>query len=166
MAQNKTDRTGRNQPIILVLLQFMLILFCIAPWPQHYRFNYGLIFMLLGVVLGLSALAYNRPGNFNIRPVYKQGAEAILKGPYQLFRHPMYVSVLLTVIGVLIMQLAGYKWLAFLVLFLVLNKKAALEEKAMRENHVEYLIYHQQSYRWLPLTKNNGASKSRRVGDD
>ncbi len=166
MSPSKNRLVDDQQATLLVVLQFMLLLFCLLPWPQHYHLNYGVIFLLLGVVLGLSALAYNRPGNFNIRPVYKTGAVAIIKGPYQLFRHPMYVAVLLTTIGVLIMQLASYKWLALLFLFLVLNKKAALEEKVMRDNHVDYLIYHQQSFRWLPLSKKNENRTNRRSDND
>lgn len=166
MRQSKNSPVDDRQGMLLVVLQFVLLLFCFVPWPHDYGLNYGMIFLLLGVVLGLSALAYNRPGNFNIRPVYKMGAEAILKGPYQLFRHPMYVAVLLTSIGGLIMQQASYKWLAFILLFIVLNKKASLEEKAMSENHVDYLIYHQQNFRWLPLSRNNEKSKNRGSGND
>ena len=166
MRQSKNNPVDGRVGMSLVVLQFVLLLFCFVPWPQEYLLNYGVIFLLLGVVLGLSALVYNRPGNFNIRPVYKDGAEAIFKGPYQFFRHPMYVAVLLTAIGVLIMQQASYKWLTLFFLFMVLNKKAAMEEKAMSDNHVDYLIYHQQNFRWLPLNRSNENSNNRNSGND
>ena len=41
---------------------------------------------VIGAVVGVWALASNRPGNFNIRPVPREGGRLIRSGPYRHIR--------------------------------------------------------------------------------
>jgi len=107
--------------------------------------------MIAAAILGLSSLLFNRPGNFNIRPEYKPGGKLILVGSYRFFRHPMYVSVLFAAIGAAVMQMSMMKMIAVVVLLLVLEKKARMEELAMNKQFPEYSNYLKHSHRWLPF---------------
>ena len=55
----------------------------------------ALVPLALSALLGVWTLAWNRPGNFNIRPEPKAGGQLVTGGPYRLMRHPMYTAVLL-----------------------------------------------------------------------
>ncbi len=147
---------------VLVLLQFVILALCFYPWPSSFQINWGLGFILAAVFLGVTTLLFNRPGNFNIRPEYKPGGQLILQGSYRFFRHPMYVSVILAALGAVLMQLQLMKLILVAFLFLVLEKKARLEEVAMSKQFPEYSDYMEQSYRWLPFNFNKTRINPRR----
>ena len=105
---------------------------------------------LAGGALGVWALASNRPGNFNIRPVPRQGGQLIRSGPYRHIRHPMYSSVMAC--GVACALALGSAWsvLALLALIGVLVAKASIEERAMVRVHPDYADYQARTRRFLP----------------
>ena len=86
-------------------------------------------------------LSENRPGNFNIRPVARDGASLITTGPYRLVRHPMYFGVLLAGVGVVVSGPAAHRIAAWIGLLLVLGAKAKLEEAALRRQFPAYEEY-------------------------
>lgn len=110
-----------------------------------------LLFAAAGVALGLWALSANRPGNFNIRPVPREGGRLVQHGPYRWIRHPMYSALLLA--GVACARAAGDlpTWLTLAALALVLGLKARVEERALLLQHPGYLRYQQHSWRFLPF---------------
>lgn len=101
-------------------------------------------------VIGLWAVTANRPGNFNIIPVPREGAKLITRGPYRWVRHPMYTSVLLfgLACATRIDHLPG--WLAWLALFAILWFKARLEEKYLLDVHAAYETYMVGTKRFIP----------------
>jgi len=103
-----------------------------------------------GAALGLWAVACNRPGNFNIRPLPRPGGELVRHGPYRWIRHPMYSALLLA--GLAAAWLAGslWAWAALLALAAVLVLKAGVEERAMVEHHPGYADYQRKSHRFIP----------------
>lgn len=109
--------------------------------------------LLLGaasVALGLWTLAHNRPGNFNIRPVPKADATLITSGPYRHVRHPMYVSLLLFLAGLVAAAPTLAAWTAFAALVAVLATKARLEEAFLRERFSDYADYATRTRRFVP----------------
>ncbi len=136
---------------LLVVLQFVLLALCFYPWPNSYQMNWGISLIVLASLLGVASLFFNRPGNFNIRPVYKPGGQLIVTGTYAFFRHPMYVAVILSSMGAVAMQQMPLKLLLVFLLFVVLDVKARLEEKAMTTAFPEYVEYQQSGFRWLPF---------------
>ncbi|MCP4325163.1 MAG: hypothetical protein GY787_25630 [Alteromonadales bacterium] len=51
-----------------VVAQFMLLVFIAWPLASFKLSIVGLLVMLLSLLIALSALMANRPGNFNVRP--------------------------------------------------------------------------------------------------
>ena len=102
------------------------------------------------IALGLWALSANRPGNFNIRPLPREGGHLVQHGPYRWIRHPMYSAVLLA--GVAAARLSGdaASWLILLALAAVLAVKAAVEERAMVAHYADYPDYQQRTRRFVP----------------
>lgn len=115
------------------------------------RLNWGVLLLAaLGVALGLWALAANRPGNFNIRPVPREGGELVRHGPYRWIRHPMYSALLLAGLAAAWLAATAWAWAALLALTAVLVIKAGVEERAMVAHHPGYADYQRQSKRFVP----------------
>lgn len=103
-----------------------------------------------GGLLGLWALAANRPGNFRLVPDVKPGARLVQTGPYRWVRHPMYTAVLLLTLGGLLCQWAPLRLLAWLALGAVLYAKAVREERLLAARFPGYAAYQARTRRFLP----------------
>lgn len=104
----------------------------------------------LGAALGLWALASNRPGNFNIRPLPRQGGQLIRSGPYRHVRHPMYTAVIACGTACALALLSAWSVVVLLVLTGVLVVKASVEEHAMVRVHPDYADYQAHTRRFVP----------------
>ena len=70
------------QSRLWVAAQFVLIA-AMLLWPADWRWNgLAIAFGLAALALGLWVFVFNRPGNFNIRPEPRSGAQLITSGPY------------------------------------------------------------------------------------
>ena len=102
------------------------------------------------IALGLWALWANRPGNFNIRPLPREGGHLVQHGPYRWIRHPMYSALLLAGVAAARLSGDGVSWLILLALAAVLAVKAAVEERAMVAHYADYPDYQQRTRRFVP----------------
>jgi protein-S-isoprenylcysteine O-methyltransferase Ste14 len=136
---------------LLVLLQFTAIgaaCFPVALAPGGSP--YWLLVCALGLGGGIVTLYYNRLGNFNIYPQPKQDARLITTGPYRYIRHPMYLSLLVMMLGV---ALYNFHWLNFAGLSLLgvaVAGKALLEERLLQAQFPAYAEYLQRTRRIIP----------------
>lgn len=133
-----------------VAAQFALIALMLA-WPAHWRITAGVVLAGAAAVgLGLWVFAWNRPGNFNIRPEPRDGGRLVVGGPYRRMRHPMYSALLLGMAAVAaaspdLPRIAG--WLALL---LVLFGKSSMEERLLLQRWPEYAAYRARTWRFIP----------------
>lgn len=138
------------QSRLWVAAQFGLIGLMLA-WPAAWRLDLSsTVLGLLAIALVLWVFAHNRPGNFNIRPEPKDGARLVMGGPYRWVRHPMYVALLL---GMAAVALTAHGWaqvVLWVVLAVVLNFKAALEERLLRQRWPDYAAYCTRTRRFIP----------------
>ena len=134
-----------------VLAQFGLLaaLLVVPPWRWAWQ-PIGIILLVLAALLGAWTLRHNRPGNFNVRPQPRANAHLITDGPYRYVRHPMYVAVLLGAAGWALCAGGLARTLIVLALLLVLNGKAALEERLLLACWPEYATYRARTRRFLP----------------
>lgn len=143
-----------RQGQILVVLQFLLLaLLAVNPavlaafWQGQW--TVWLIFAC-SVVVGLSALWANRPGNFNIHPHPHPDGVLIRHGPYRWVRHPMYSAVLLFATACVLADPSPTTLLYLVGLLLVLLGKAWMEERLMASRHGEYAQYVRSTKRLIP----------------
>lgn len=138
------------QGILLVATQFLLIALLAWPFSAPVWIVPSLLLVLPAVFLAGWTLTCNRPGNFNIRPELKKGAQLITTGPYAFVRHPMYVCVLWFGLVAALLYASVFKLLMLLLLYIVLWMKAGLEEKALRVQFPDYANYAAAVGRFLP----------------
>lgn len=140
--------------VLLVALQFGLIgllawlaLPAVLAWAIPAE---AWLTAVLGVALAGWAISANRPGNFNIRPIPREGGALVTHGPYRWIRHPMYTAFLLGAWALARTAVRDEAWLAWYVLMLVLWLKSRYEERWMREQHAGYATYSARTRRFIP----------------
>jgi protein-S-isoprenylcysteine O-methyltransferase Ste14 len=138
----------------LVFLQFFCLALLFLPINVHVH-PYGWILMSLCISLAFILLLWtarhNRLGNFNIVPEIKEGCELIITGPYRFIRHPMYTSVTLIGLGILLYGFALWKIPLFILLIIVLYFKASREEAFWCEKTEAYRKFQEGTKMFIPF---------------
>jgi len=138
-------------PKILVFLQFGLIGLMLLFSKGIFSSFTSISIFFVGLVVGILALLRNKLGNFNIQPKMKENATLITTGIYTYVRHPMYLSVILMMLGVWVNSPTLLETLLLLLLILVLLLKAKKEEAIWLQESEAYVIYKKRSKLFLPF---------------
>jgi protein-S-isoprenylcysteine O-methyltransferase Ste14 len=148
------NHSTRTLGFILIGLQFALIaVLAVLAVPAFVRGEApggAWILAMAGALLAAWAMSHNRPGNFNIHPMPRQGGTLIEHGPYRWIRHPMYTAVLACGTACAWAAEPPLGWVALVALALVLAAKAALEERLLLAMHPGYASYRHRTSRFLP----------------
>lgn len=138
---------------LLVALQFGLMAALIVTTralatPLANAAAFALV--VAATVVGVAALAANRPGNFNVRPELKASGQLVTDGIYAHIRHPMYTAVLLAMLAAIAADPRLWRVLVWLALLGVLLAKAAREEGYLRARFPQYAAYCERTRRLFP----------------
>jgi protein-S-isoprenylcysteine O-methyltransferase Ste14 len=110
---------------------------------------FGDLLVALGLMVDLRVLRENSYGGSTIEKV--EGQRVIATGPYAVVRHPMYVGVLIMVVGVPL-ALGSYWGLAFICVDVPILMLRILDEEAMLQRELDgYREYARRvRYRLVP----------------
>ena len=109
-----------------------------------------LIIFILSLLLGIYAILIMK-FNFNIAPDLKTGAIFVYKGPYKYIRHPMYTTLIISLLCLVINYFTIIRLIVYVVLFSVLSIKMILEEKILSEEFDGYKDYILRTKRIIPF---------------
>ncbi len=136
---------------LLVFTQFFIIFLMLLPLGEFSSSLYvGGAVVLLGGLIGLAALYANRVGNFNVRPDIRENCVLITSGIYAFIRHPMYSSVLVMMLGIVIIYPLIYEEILYGILVITLLVKMFYEESLWHCEGEEYKVYAKNTKRLIP----------------
>lgn len=150
MRKHFNTRTKSNS-YLLVVQQFFFIALLIILHGLHMPTNFALFLFVLGALFGLYTVRHNKLGNFNITPEIKKNAVLITTGAYRYIRHPMYFSVLLMMLGVVLSKPSILSFFVYALLVVTLSLKAKKEEMLWKQRSGEYKNYMQKTKRIIPF---------------
>jgi protein-S-isoprenylcysteine O-methyltransferase Ste14 len=110
----------------------------------------GLVLIGAGLILGVAGGVQLRR-NLSPLPLPKPEATLVTAGPYRLVRHPIYGGLILLAFG---WALALGGWLTFgsaIALSVLLERKAAREERRLLERFTDYGPYQRRTRKFLPF---------------
>lgn len=110
-------------------------------------------FILIGLscFLAFWAMAVMKIGNFNVVPTPVEKGVMISRGPYKVIRHPMYTSIFIFAIALLVGQFDYIKLGISLVLVAGLVAKMFYEEDLLRNHYPGYEEYMTRTKRIIPF---------------
>lgn len=145
--------TEKSRGYVYVAIQFLLIgLIVLIPAEQPAEvFNYvgGVLFIAPGLIILFLALK-NLGRSLDANPVPKHDGALIETGMYRYLRHPIYTGVLLATLGTVIQSASWFKFLLWVALLVLLNLKAAFEERLLAAKYPGYRAYQSRTGRFLP----------------
>jgi protein-S-isoprenylcysteine O-methyltransferase Ste14 len=135
---------------IFVIIQFLCLGLLIWPFGPLRHLSGGL-FILAGLIIGYAAILAQPRGNFNIRPDLKGGAVLVTGGIYRYIRHPMYSSVLVCALGLVVLYSSPLKIVVYIILFVNMILKLLYEERLWRRADENYEAYCRRTKRLIPF---------------
>jgi protein-S-isoprenylcysteine O-methyltransferase Ste14 len=147
-----TSRTFRRiKGFILVLIQFICLGGIIYTGSLVLDKLYSLFLEIFSFCLALWAIIVMQQSKLNVFPEVRKGAIIIMKGPYRLIRHPMYVSLILFTIAQVLDKTTYLRVIILIVLILDLIIKIEFEEIMLVDMFPEYKIYADRTKKLLPF---------------
>ena len=137
--------------MIYVVIQFSCIIYLIfniqpnqLDWLEYFLLS-------MAIIIGSIAVINMKFNNLNITPTLKDNHQLRTHGIYKFIRHPMYTSVLLSCLALV---LSNPHWIAQLVMAVLLINlilKSNFEEKLLLKRFKSYSKYRQKTGRFLPF---------------
>ena len=136
---------------VLVFVQFACIGFFLFTGPWYASGVLGITIEVIGLVLGIWAIAAMRLQHLSVFPDPKPDSVLVERGPYAQIRHPMYTAVLL-VCGALAFDRMNEASIAvyFVLLFNQLMKLRYEEKLLLKKYKEEYFEYMRRTSALLP----------------
>ena len=144
-------RQAKYKSYLLVSLQLLTIGYLLVSGdaiPKHWILW---ILQLFAVSIGLWAVAIMSTSKFNVSPEVRDDASLISTGIYRFIRHPMYTSVLLIGLGLLINDFSWFRAGVYVLLFIVLVTKLFYEESMLIAHFPQYRNYIRHNWRLVPF---------------
>lgn len=111
----------------------------------HLHILVRLLLCILVTGLGFALLRSHTDGYI------KLGTSVVSQGPYRFVRHPIYLSVLLILLGLSLSTLSVAGMIVWLLFFGFYDYISAYEEKSLLQKFgQEYVDYMQATPRWFP----------------
>lgn len=134
---------------LLVFIQFLCLgLIALSGPPPSQPPLIALV--VGGVLLGLWGIATMRLSRLSVLPDLLAHAELVTAGPYRLIRHPMYASLLLVALGLVLAAPSLWRWLIWAALLVNLVVKLRYEEGLLLARFPAYADYRRRTWRLLP----------------
>ncbi|HIP46016.1 MAG TPA: isoprenylcysteine carboxylmethyltransferase family protein [Campylobacterales bacterium] len=135
---------------ILVGIQFLMIFAILLPKSTIQLITWWWVLPLIASVTALWIFTHNRVGNFNITPEIRKDAKLIVTGPYRFVRHPMYSSLILFMVGVVLHWFSFLNVMFLIIMIFALSLKAFREEKLWHVNDDSYEDYKKRTTMIIP----------------
>lgn len=136
--------------LILVSVQFICIYLLFHLTPVASVNIFSILLIACGSFIGVWAVYSMRKSTLRINPEVSHVANLITDGPYHYLRHPMYTSVLLVCLGLLIVNMTLVKAVIYVILICDLIVKLQYEESMLMNHFENYKLYTKKTWRIIP----------------
>lgn len=135
---------------LLVFLQF--VCFLVLWYLNGFYSQNNILFaiQIIALLIGFWSLFELGRGKISIFPSVKKGAVLIKTGPFNLVRHPIYLSLLLYFNSFLLEELSIFSLMFNILLLTVIISKIKLEESLLKDYFENYVHYQKHTYKLIP----------------
>lgn len=141
---------SRAKSYTLVVVQFVCLFAIVLTGPLFAHNPFWLFMELAALALALWALVAVRIDNVHVLPDVRPGSHLVRSGPYRWIRHPMYASLLLGALALVIDAPSWWRAGLWGVLLIDLVIKLHYEEQILAGHFADYTAYMQTSKRLIP----------------
>ena len=148
---NGDVQRSKLKSYLLVFVQFACLGALALTGPILARNPWLLAVEVAALALALWALVTIRLDNMNVTPDVRADSVMVGHGPYRFIRHPMYASILLGALVLVLDTPSPLRWAIWAVLLVDLIVKLTYEEALLVAHHPEYAVLQQRTKRLTPF---------------
>jgi protein-S-isoprenylcysteine O-methyltransferase Ste14 len=104
----------------------------------------------VGLALVITSAIQLGPRSYSSSTRPRASNVLVRRGIYRFLRHPIYSGMLIIGLAIFLSRLTLIVGNAFLLLVLITNVRAGLEEKMLEERYPEYTEYKKRTKRYIP----------------
>jgi protein-S-isoprenylcysteine O-methyltransferase Ste14 len=135
---------------ILVFIQFAGLIFIAISCSFIAKKSFFLMLEIFGFFIAIWSIWIMRKSKISAHPQLRPGAILITELPYSVIRHPMYLSVLLVSIALVLDKGGMLNFIVFAILLINLLIKIEFEERILKNNFAEYTILCRKTKKLIP----------------
>ncbi|NVO19439.1 MAG: isoprenylcysteine carboxylmethyltransferase family protein [Bacteroidetes bacterium] len=135
----------------LVAVQFSTLGYLVLGSSWRTMPAWALIIVAISASLAFWAILSMQLNNLKVTPSPGENARLITSGPYRIIRHPMYSSILLLAIPLVIHEFSLLRLFLAILLIIDLLIKLNYEERLLLTKFSQYKGYRSVTYRILPF---------------
>lgn len=142
-----------NKPYeyFLVTVQFSILTYLFLSTNWMMMPVWALAGLAASFLLAVWAIGIMQLSNLRVTPSPGESAQLRVVGPYRLIRHPMYLSLLIAALFMIIPQYNTFRLITTLLLTADLIVKLNYEEKLLMLRFESYKAYMGKTYRLIPF---------------
>lgn len=129
----------------------LILLFYFADLSQVFKNGFLEILFALALGLGLYSIYNMGLDTFSPYPEPKKGSKHVQAGAYKFIRHPMYTSLIILGLILVLSDPQFLNTIIYIILLYVLDAKAAYEESLLIKLYPTYKDYIQKTSKFLPF---------------
>jgi len=141
---------NRMLEMILVGVQVGSIGYLVLDTSWRTLPGWAIAIAIASGLLAIWAILTMKLDNLRITPTPGDQARLVTDGPYRMIRHPMYTSLLILAVPLLVDQFNLIRLTVTIVLLLDLLIKLQVEERMLLEKFPEYDRYREKTWRIVP----------------
>lgn len=136
---------------LLFFVQYLSLVILFVTGPVFPGSPLPLIFYIAGWILGIWSILAMGMGNINAGPDPLPGGRLVSRGPYAVIRHPMYASILLVFVPLLLDHFTIPRLFIMMMLIINLLLKIRYEENQMELSYCnKYREYSAGTWQLIP----------------
>ncbi len=132
-------------------LVLLVLLFYFADFSLIFKNGFLVILFILATGLGLYSIYNMGIDTFSPYPEPKKGSKHVQSGAYRFIRHPMYTSLIILGLMLVLSDPQFLNTIIYIILLYVLDAKGAYEESFLLKLYPTYKEYIQKTSKFLPF---------------
>jgi protein-S-isoprenylcysteine O-methyltransferase Ste14 len=147
---------SKDRTYLPILLTFILTLVAVPVEYINLHKSSSWALMIIGISICALATFIRTKAHLDLRHGFSTRIEMhekqklITTGIYSRIRHPMYLAIILLLIGACVMLKALYSWIFVIINFYTLQTRIKKEEEFLMTNFPEYPEYMKKTYKLFP----------------
>ena len=139
-----------RKSLILLISQLLLVGFILLSGPLLIKNIPFLLVQFFGFLLIIWALLAKQVNTHKNEGHLPKGGFLVMKGPYEIIRHPIYAGMLLVMSGSVQGYSEFFRYIAFLLLIVATIVKMNHEEKLLEKHSANYVAYTAKTHKLIP----------------